>query len=172
VTHASPKLKAMLRDSGASIASLRKAEGYSQAQLAELAGVHQNTITNIERGAVDPSVMCLNYIYLRLRCKGIEVFDEGFCPIPALDAKELPFPKLMDVSPGIMISVMGKLVVEWRKAKGLSLKDLAGESGVHVNTIWNFENGLVVPSTSTIYSIYKTLKISQVIGSESGIVFK
>jgi transcriptional regulator with XRE-family HTH domain len=173
MTHASPGLKAMLRSSGSAIASIRKAEGYSQAQLAELTGVHPNTVANIERGLVDPSVMCLNYIYIQLRCLGIDVRDGGFSPIaPLPDDPSLPFPNLANISPGDMISVMGNRVVERRKAMGLSLKDLAGEAGVHPNTLWNFENGLVIPSASTIYSVYKALGVEQVLGCGDGIMLK
>jgi transcriptional regulator with XRE-family HTH domain len=168
----SSELKEIIRASGASIASIRKAEGYSQAQLADLAGVHQNTIANIERGVVDPSVLALNFIYLKLRCQGIEISDEGFSPILSPSgSRELPFPKLALTSPGAMILAMGRSVSAWRQARDMSLKDLAGEAGVHVNTLWNFENGLVVPSTSTIYSVYRALDVSRVMGSEGGIFF-
>jgi transcriptional regulator with XRE-family HTH domain len=166
-----PRAMEILRTSGSIIADIRKTEGLSQSELAELTGLHPNSITNAERGVVDPSILLTSLIFLRLRCLGVAVNEEGFYPIPSPDARGgLPFPNL-DICKAAMISEMGRRVVERRHALGLSIRDLAEESGVHPNTVWNFEKGLVAPSTSTTYGIYRALGVSRVVGTEEGIRF-
>ena len=166
-----PRAMEILRNSGSIIADIRKAEGLSQSELSDLTGLHQNSIANAERGLVDPSILLTSLIFLRLRCPGVAVNEEGFYPIPPQDRRGgLPFPNL-DICKASMIAEMGQRVAERRHALGLSIRDLAEESGVHPNTVWNFEKGLVAPATSTTYAVYRALGVTRVLGSEEGILF-
>jgi transcriptional regulator with XRE-family HTH domain len=70
-----------------------------------------------------------------------------------------------------MISIMGQLTRERRVKREMSLADLADAAGVHRNTIWNFERGLVAPSASTIYLLYRSLGVQWVGGSDNGLMF-
>jgi len=161
----------VLRCSGAYITSIRRSAGLSRDDLADLAGLHANTIANIERGSCDPSVLAISQIYVRLGCSGVHIEGDGFYPEPPSPGVEGPRYLGLDVPSAQMALVMGARVRERRESIGCSLDELSGESGVHANTIWNFEHGLVAPSLSTTYKIYKALGVSLVAGCEDGIAF-
>jgi transcriptional regulator with XRE-family HTH domain len=161
----------MLFVSGGELSALRREQGLSQPDLAELTGLHRNTIANVERGRGDSSVLAMSLMQVYLRASGVVVGNEGFilCPPPAGDRK-YPYPSLMVRAPS-MISTMGQLTRERRRKREMSLTELADAAGVHRNTIWNFERGLVAPSVSTIYSIYRSLEVRWVGGSDNGLLF-
>jgi len=154
--------KGMLRDAGAMIASIRKAEGLSQAELAAAAAVHYNTVSNVEQGAADPSLLVFSLILVRLRCPGLAVDEDGFRPLPPLSrAEPEPLPPSM-LGQSTIVSVIGSRVRSRRLDLGLSQGELSGEAGIHLNTLWNLEKGLVAPSVSTMYRLYRSLGILQV----------
>jgi len=49
----------MLKELGLSLKEFRKAKGYSQEQLSELAGLHPTYISQLETGKANPSMMIL-----------------------------------------------------------------------------------------------------------------
>lgn len=165
-----PGLKSTLHSCGERIADFRRGFGLSQYELAELAGLHPNTIANIERGEVDPSVLVANRVFVNLGCPGILVRDDGFEPLrPVSGLPAIPFPN-MKTTPACMAMVMGERVRNRRLCLGLSLDEVARSSGLHLNTVWNFERGLVSPALSTTYRLYRALGVSSVLGCEGGIV--
>ena len=48
---------AMLRNLGKKVRELRKARGFSQERLAELASIHENHVRRIEGGTANPSYL-------------------------------------------------------------------------------------------------------------------
>lgn len=56
------------------IKELRKAKGYSQTELAKLAGTTQNTISSIETGQYSPSAFLSGLICAALGCKWEDCF--------------------------------------------------------------------------------------------------
>ncbi len=165
-----PDLDLMLRVSGGELAALRRSQGLSQSDLAELTGLHRNTVANIESGSGDSSVLAVSLIQVRLRASGVLVEKTGFIPCPPPPGTDFPYPRLL-VHPSAMARIMGESVRRRRLERALSLQALAEATGVHRNTIWNFEQGLVAPSASTTYLIYRGLGVTRVGGSDSGLVF-
>jgi transcriptional regulator with XRE-family HTH domain len=159
-----------LRISGERIASLRRSAGLSQAELAELAGLHYNTVSSIEKGRCDPSVVAFSLIQVRLGSPGIELSREDFAAIEP-DGRGLPRPfEEPELAPPYIVAFMGGQVRRRRLELGISQGELAASAGVHLNTVWNFERGLVAPSTTTVWSIYRSLGIRRVTRDSEGIV--
>jgi transcriptional regulator with XRE-family HTH domain len=166
-----PGLDRILRFTGEGLAGLRRFQGLSQGELAERTGLHRNTIANIERGERDSSILAVSLMQIQLRAGGATVEAEGFLPCPSgADPGAFPFPNLV-LAPSVMARVMGDSVRRRRLELGMSLDELARATGAHLNTLWNFERGLVAPSTSTTYLIYRGLGVRRVGGSEQGLVF-
>jgi transcriptional regulator with XRE-family HTH domain len=161
----------MLRGSGAALAAIRVSIGLSQPELAELTGLHVNTVSNIERGIGDASSLALSLIQVHLRCGGVTIAPEGFLPIPPRDeSPAYPFPNLLTY-PAAMVGIMGERVRERRLSLGLSQAELAAATGLHVNTVWGFERGIVIPSSSSLWLLYRGLGIRAVVGSAEGLLF-
>jgi transcriptional regulator with XRE-family HTH domain len=164
--------EAMLRDAGAMIASIRKAEGLSQAELAAAAALHYNTVSNVEQGASDTSLLVFSLILVRLRCPGLAVDEAGFRPLPPLSrAEPEPLPPSM-LGQSTIVSVIGSRLRSRRLDLGLSQGELSGEAGIHLNTLWNLEKGLVAPSVSTMYRLYRALGILKVESSSGELRLK
>ncbi len=155
-----PNLKRILRFSGGELSALRRFEGLSQYDLAELTGLHRNTIANLEEGATDPTVLAMSLIQIRLRAIGVFVENEGFVPRPSpLDSKAYAYPKFLSLYPAVIVRVMGQRIRARRRALGMSLAELSRACDLHLNTVWNLERGLVIPSASTIFRIYRRLDV-------------
>lgn len=167
-----PDIDRLLRFTGGELAALRRCQGLSQGDLAELTGLHRNTIANIERGERDSSILAVSLMQIQLRASGATVEADGFLPCRSeADPGAFPFPNLV-VGASVMASVMGDKVRQKRLELGMSLKCLAETTGVHLNSLWNFERGLVAPSTSTTFLIYSRLGVRRVGGSAEGLVFE
>ena len=48
----------------------------------------------------------------------------------------------------------------YRRLRGLSQDQLAQLSGVHKNTIWSYEHGMVNPKIDTLQKLCKALNVS------------
>lgn len=59
----------------------------------------------------------------------------------------------------IMKNILGKITKELRKAQGMSQKELADRSELHVNTIFLVEIGAVEVKLSTLFFLAKGLNI-------------
>lgn len=154
-----PGIDLVLRNSGAQLAELRRSAGLSQAELAERAGIHTNTVSNIERAIGDPSVLAMSLIQVHLGSSGVLVESDGFITLPpGCSDPDCTFPASA-LAPSRMMNVMGDCLRSRRRGLGLTLEELASETGLHLNTIWNFERGLVVPSVTTVWSLYRRLGV-------------
>lgn len=165
-----PDVDRILFVSGGELAALRRHRGLSQADLAELTGLHKNTIANIEKGTADASVLAMSLMQIHLRASGVFVERDCFVPCPD-EGPEYPYPNLV-VPPAIMARVMGSSIRLRRLERKTSLASLAEATGLHCNTIWNFEHGLVASSVSTTYLLFRALGVTWVGGSSEGIVFR
>ncbi|NCX17423.1 MAG: XRE family transcriptional regulator [Actinobacteria bacterium] len=61
----------------ARLVTLREERGFSQARLAELAGVDRKTINRIENGHFSPSLDTLTRISVVLKCRLAELVDQN-----------------------------------------------------------------------------------------------
>jgi transcriptional regulator with XRE-family HTH domain len=153
----------LLANVGAAIREKRRDLGLSQEELARLAGLHRNAIGKIERGEVDPALTSLNHIYPNLGCVAVRFDVDVILPWPL--AGGLPITP-GEFSPARMMRMIGAAVRERRRALGCSLKELAAHAGIHPNTIWNVERGLVDPSLTITQRLYRGLGV-QVVTADS-----
>jgi transcriptional regulator with XRE-family HTH domain len=169
---ASPGMERVLFVSGGELAALRRSQGLSQSDLSELSGLHRNTVQKVEAGCGDSSILAMSLMQIFLRASGVNVEREGFfpCPPPA-EVPDYPYAFLI-LRPPVMIAAMGRMIRRRRTERGMSLSGLADSVGVHRNTIWNVERGLVAPASSTIYAIYRGLGVRWVGGSDKGLIVK
>lgn len=65
----------------------------------------------------------------------------------------------MKVEPSYIIHGIGPKLRELRKAKGIRLSELAEESGLSVPMISKIENGRVVPTIPSLFSLLETLEM-------------
>lgn len=71
----------ILRKAGEAFAAIRQARGLSQTDLAVAVRLHVNTISYIERGVREPSILALGLLCLELGCDRIEFDALGFLPV-------------------------------------------------------------------------------------------
>lgn len=155
----------MLRRAGEAFASIRKARGYSQADLARAVRLHVNTVSNIERGAFEPSILALGLICLELGCDRI-VFDAaGFEPVPGPSAGAGRLSAGRCPSESDLALLHGASVRERRMAAGHTLGALARAASLHPNTLYALERGLAAPCVLGVYRIYRLLDLPYVDGA-------
>ena len=156
--------RALLKSIGGEVQSRRKACGMSQEDVAELAGAHHNTVGRIERGEADPSVVSLSYLYFLLECSGVHVDRSGVIPfcMPGVSFSSASAPEIAGMSPAEMVHRLGTVVRGRRSAMGMSLRQLARSSGIHANSLWNLETGLVSPAITTYYRALRAMEVSRV----------
>jgi transcriptional regulator with XRE-family HTH domain len=165
-------LDGMMRAFGRELADLRRFRGLSQEALAEATGLSVNTVGNLERGSLDPTVVVVALVQIQLGSVGLELAEDHFRPIaPPPSQGPLPFPNLVLPAPAIVLTI-GKAVRTRREALGLTRDALATASGVHVNTLSNLEQGLVAPTTSTLFRVYLALGVKRVVGTPDGIALE
>jgi transcriptional regulator with XRE-family HTH domain len=164
-------LRRMLKEFGCELAVLRKKRGLTQGALAERTGLSVNTIGNVERGVLDPTVTVVALMQVHLGGLGLELRGDRFIPLASpVPAGPLPFPNLARPPADIAVTV-GNAVRERRQKRGLTLEALSADSLVHLNTLWNVERGLVAPSISTLFRIYRSLGVERIVGTPTGIEF-
>ncbi len=120
---------------GAAFAGIRVAARMSQAELAAATRLHVNTISNIERGATDPSIFAVGLLCFGLGCPRIDLDDTGLAPRFDPSARLPPkvFRGLVWTPEAVRIHSASFRAC--RLAAGLTLKDLSESAGVHLNTV-------------------------------------
>jgi transcriptional regulator with XRE-family HTH domain len=159
----------ILKEFGYRIESLRKLHGLSRLDMAEISGLHPNTVANIERGVVDGSIVAASRILIYLGCEGVYVTDRGFELIFTEGTPPGNYYPGLRTSKAYIAATIGDVVKRRRLGLDASITDIAELAGVHRNTLANVELGLVEPSISTVYRIYRSLDVECVAGSNNGI---
>lgn len=152
-----------LGTSGAELRRARLARGLSREDLAELCGLHPNTIGIAERGDRDLGCLAQTRIFLSLGCVSLHVCPDGTFPDLATAEgsglcsflRQLPYP--------MIARLIGEAIRGRRETLGLSLDETAALAGLHRNTVWNIERGLVVASSMSLYRIYLSLGVSDLL---------
>ncbi len=151
----------LLRFVGGEIAAKRRERGLTQEDLSWVSGIHRTTVSLIERGACDASVNTLSYLYFQLDCTGVVVDRLGI--VPELEGRApTPPHALTGLSAAAMVYILGNLVRARRSLMGLRLGEVARISGLHLNSVWNFEKGLVCPTISSYFRVLRALEVSRV----------
>ncbi len=162
-------LRMNLEELGAEIGEIRRTQGLSRLELADMADMHVNTVVNIERGCVDGSILAISLILIKLGCEEVEISGRGFRPLlPEGNRIGNAFPGLT-TNKALMAAEIGRVVRRRRLGLGASVEEIADRAGIHRNTLGNVEKGLVAPSVATIFRIYSSLDVSRVAGSNDGI---
>ncbi|MBN1242803.1 MAG: helix-turn-helix transcriptional regulator [Spirochaetales bacterium] len=149
----------ILENTGRVLEGLRKVRGLSREEAAGLAGLHPNTIKRVESGKVEASTLVVTKICAALGCGAVAVGELGF--VPSLDGGD-------GLERALRIRMMPPARIAWRTGEsvaalradlGLGLRSFADRAGVHYNTIWNLERGLVAPSLLTLFRICRAFDI-------------
>jgi len=149
----------VLEHTGRVIEGLRKVRGFSREEVAEAAGVHPNTVKRVESGGLEASSLVITRICAALGCGAVAVTDEGFLPsLEDLEGAELAL-RISRMPPARIAWRTGESVAALRADLGIDLRSFAKQAGVHYNTIWNLERGLVAPSILTLFKICRAFDI-------------
>jgi transcriptional regulator with XRE-family HTH domain len=157
---------------GGAIQDRRRSHGMSQEDLAELSGLHRNTLGRIERGECDTSIVALSYLYFLLGSAGVMVDRGGVFPFSAEGVSYAAAPGVTDMHPATMIRLLAVAIRGRRGEMRLSLQRLADLSNVHLNSLWSFERGLVVPTITTYHGLLRALEVSAVTQNAGTPTFK
>jgi len=149
----------VLEHTGRVLEGLRKVRGLSREEAAELAGLHPNTIKRVESGCLEASTLVVTMFCAALGCGKVEITSEGFVPsLDGADARERAC-RIRMMPPARIAWRTGESVAALRADLGLGLRSFADRAGVHYNTVWNLERGLVVPSILTLFRICRAFDI-------------
>jgi transcriptional regulator with XRE-family HTH domain len=135
----------------------RKERGFSREELARRARVHENTIGMLERGERDLSCISQTRLLAALGCDGLHIDSDG---VSFSLGSPFALPRwfwLLDAQPAAVVELMGASIRERRKALGFSIEALAGKAGIHRNSVWNFEKGLVAPNGYSVFALFRAL---------------
>ncbi len=72
-----PADTAALRDFGERVRAARNAVNWSQEQLAEYAGMDRTTVSKIERGVANPTLLKIHHLLLALKLRHVDLFPEA-----------------------------------------------------------------------------------------------
>jgi len=137
----------------------REARGFSRKELARHAGLHENTICAIEREERDLSCITQTRLLAALGCEGLDVGKEGVRIVLGTKPHPPRRSPLLEKPAAAVIGSMGASIRVRRTEFGLSLEDLSRKAGIHRNTVWNFERGLVVPNGYSVFALFRALEL-------------
>ena len=164
-----PDIRLYRSDLGRELRRIRKLQGVSVDRLAEATGLHQNTIGGIERGSNDIKLVSKARIMAALGCESFDIGETTFC----FNVDELfDYPGRADVlrlPASSIVYMTGRTIRERRTAMGLTILELSESAGVHHNTLWNIENGLVEATLFNLYRIHKGLRVLSLKGTAKGL---
>jgi DNA-binding XRE family transcriptional regulator len=150
------------RSVGDAIRQRRSECGLSREDLAHLSSLHPNSIGRIERGESDASVVLLSFLYFHLQCSGVQLEKEGIFPVRHSGVSVASLPEVSALRPPSLVRLMGEVARGRRGVCGMTLTETASCAGIHLNSLWNFETGLVCPSVTTYFRILRTLEVKSV----------
>jgi len=161
-----------LQASGAEFKRARLARNLTREGLSELSGVHLNTIGAAERGEHDINSSTKCSLLAALGCKSI-IMDENVDSI-VLHESLAAFPRtdIQAMPDACVVSIIGQVLRERRNSLGATLEQVACNAGLHANTLWNIELGLVSPHGVHLHRIYRALGVRIVTPGPAGILLE
>lgn len=166
-----PSDDAILRFIGGEFAAYRRERGLTQEDLAEISRMTADRVGTIERGHRDFGMLAISDLYICLECGGVIVDAKGCAPLRDRITGARIQRETATIHGPSMLGGMGKAVRDSRKAQKLSLARLAEEASIHLNSLWYFEKGLIVPGICSYYRILRSLGIDRVTVENGNAVF-
>jgi transcriptional regulator with XRE-family HTH domain len=151
--------RAFLKGCGAEFKRARLARGLSRERLAELAGVHPNTVGVAERGDRDLSGINETRILLALGCERLVIEPRRVLVVLGASPPPAAFEALRSLPDPVIALHIGNAIRERRASLGLSLEEASAAAFLHRNTLWNIERGLVVAGGLSLYRAYLALGV-------------
>lgn len=148
-----------LRAFAAETRRARAERGYSRAELARRAGLHENILGALERGERDLNCITQTRLLAALGCDGVHVGAEGVRFSLSGISGGVRGVQLLEAPAAAVVQAMGASIRARRTELRFSLEDVARSAGIHRNTIWNFEQGLVVPQGYTVFALFRALEL-------------
>ncbi|MFZ5368776.1 MAG: helix-turn-helix domain-containing protein [Spirochaetota bacterium] len=147
--------------------------GLSMQDVCTTIGVHRNTLRAIEAGLHDYSVMSGANLFSCLGVKTVIISEN-------LDILELwdnpsgieQSKDILRMSDASQILRCGKEIRQFRLSHGYTIKALASCCGLHPNTLWNIEQGLVLFSMFTLHRIYYCMGVSRVTATYNRLILQ
>ncbi len=152
---------------GREIRRVREKRGYSREKMAELCGLHVNTIGGIERGERDVSSLSQTWIFAALGCRAIRVHPH-YDQILLEDVPDYICRDVLVMKQPSIVAMVGDFIRENRLYRNMDLSVTAEKAGIHTNTLWNIEKGLVIATGANLHHIYLALGIEEINASPRG----
>lgn len=160
--------EAFLRAFARQIRGARKDLGFSREELAERAAVHPNTLGIAERADRDLNALTQTRILAALGCSFISLRLDSY-DIHFGDASLRPTREdILGMHDSSIVGYIGAAIRERRQALGLRIVDVSDRAGLHPNSVWNCEMGLVCPEGCTLFRIYRALGAGELIAGAEG----
>lgn len=151
-----------LESFAATVKSSRNFHHYTISDLADLAGIHRNSLSAIENCTHDVSSLTSARLCLALNIQHIELSRDSTIELyPAILASRKQIPPRMPRD-AYIVEKIGNAICARRQICGLTQQELAHAAGVHKNTVWSIEHGLSIPSNYNLFSIYFSLGVTVV----------
>lgn len=164
--------KAYLKATGSEFQQARLSRGLSREELAERSGVHINTIGSLERGERDVNSTTKCWILAALGCKSLVMEDHVDRIILHDDPSAYPRGDIQTMPDSIVVSIIGQALRDRRESLNATMGLVALRAGVHENTLWNIERGLVSATGVHLHRIYRALGVSVVTPGPDGIILE
>jgi transcriptional regulator with XRE-family HTH domain len=141
---------------GTMIREQRRAAGHSQEHLAELAGLHRNSLNAIERGSQDAEAVSLTNTIQVLGILAFKLdYETGSVRCTAVGPPGHP------VDPAIYARALGRGLRQLRMAAAVSRERLATACGIHRNTIERIENARCRVTLPTLIALYRHFGVTE-----------
>lgn len=147
----------------------RSAYRFSQEELADRAAVHLNTVGIAERAERDLNVLTQTRILAVLGCEEIQLRGDAYRVRFGAEPSSAMRKDIMALQDAYIVRNIGASIRERRIALRLSLGDVARKTGLHRNSVWNCEQGLVIPDGNTVFRLYRALGVSRLVAGDWGI---
>jgi len=164
-----PSTSEYLKSFASQIKQARSALRFSREELAEKAALHPNTIGIAERAERDLSVVTQTRILAVLGCEELRLRDNVYVVRFGAGSSSAIRADILALKDAHIVRDIGTSIRARRIKLGLRLEDVSKKTGLHKNSVWNCEQGLVVPDGNTVFRLYRALGVSQLVAGGWGI---
>lgn len=154
--------KTFLREQGKEVHAKRLARGLSIQELSRMIGVHRNTITAIEQGKHDYSSLISINLLCALGPRTVQITKNAELLELATESANIENMRdILKMNASKKILILGKQLRQFRRSRSLTLGEAASHCRLHPNSLWNLEQGLVIPSMFNLHRIYYCIGVQK-----------